>query len=347
MISTNRHYSGEGFNLHFPLVRFIPDKWVSSLSGNLILIHGRWIMLENCFQVARDVDVTKIGGIVVPLVTPFDNHGDLDVEKARCLIEWHIEQGVDGFYVGGSTGEGFFQSVDERCQYLEFVADVLKRRGMLIAQVGAFSVRDLHQLARFAAAKGYDVVSSTPPMFFKHTDVELIEYYRELAQVSEVPVLLYNVPGMAGLTMAAATMVDMLRLPNVVGSKHTDMNFYVAERLLREVPGAAIFNGPDEMLTSGLAMGMVGGIGSTYNLMPSLYVEIYEAVKMGNLDRARHLQATVNDITQELLRISPGVVPGIKHGLNVLGFDVGEPRRPFQPLATDTAQFERLLGASR
>ncbi|HCC45997.1 MAG TPA: hypothetical protein DEQ32_16465, partial [Gammaproteobacteria bacterium] len=141
MISTNRHYSGDGFNLHFPLVLFIPDKWVSSLSGNLILIHGRWIMLENCLQVARDVDVTKIGGIVVPLVTPFDNHGDLDVEKARCLIEWHIEQGVDGFYVGGSTGEGFFQSVDERCKYLEFVADVLKRRGMLIAQVGAFSVR--------------------------------------------------------------------------------------------------------------------------------------------------------------------------------------------------------------
>ena len=292
-------------------------------------------------------DVKNISGIVVPLVTPFDERGDLDVEKARDLIEWLIDQGVDGFYVGGSTGEGIFQSVDERCQYLEFVADVVGGRGLLIAQVGAFSVRDVHELTRFAAGIGYDVVSSTPPMFFNHTDAELIGYYRELARLSDVPVLLYNVPGMAGRTVAEDTLVEMLCLPNVIGSKHTDMNFYVAERLLREVPGAAIFNGPDEMLTAGLAMGMVGGIGSTYNLMPGLYVAIYRAMRMGKLDRARHLQSTANDVTQELLRLSPGVVPGVKHGLKVLGFDIGEPRPPFQPLASETADFERLLGGSQ
>ena len=284
-----------------------------------------------------------VGGVVVPLVTPFDHNGDLAAENARGLIEQLLDLGVHGFYVGGSTGEGFFQSADERCEYMQFVSEVVDGRGLLIAQVGAFSVREVHQLAKFAADVGYDIVSSTPPTYFTYTDAELVEYYRQLAEVSQIPVLLYNVPGMAGRSLSIATQVEMLKLPNVIGSKHTDMNFFSAERLLREVPDAAIFNGPDEMLTGGLAMGMVGGIGSTYNLMPRRYLDIYEAVRSGDMDGARRSQATVNDVTQELLNLSPGVVPGIKFGLKLLGYNLGEARRPFLPITQDTSRFEALL----
>jgi N-acetylneuraminate lyase len=231
-------------------------------------------------------ETPKIGGIIVPLVTPFDANGDLAVEKARCLIEKHLEIGVHGFYVGGSSGEGFFQSVDERREYLRFVAEVVGDRGLLIAQVGALSSRDVHVLAKFAGETGYDVISSTPPFYFTHTDAEVVEYYRELADVSDLPVLLYNIPATTGRSLSTAAQVEMLKLPNVVGSKHTDMNFFSAERLLREVPSAAIFNGPDEMLTGGLAMGMVGGIGSTYNLMPRVYLEIYSSVASGDIARS-------------------------------------------------------------
>jgi N-acetylneuraminate lyase len=289
------------------------------------------------------MQVKTLGGIIVPLVTPFDDDGDLDVERARSLIEKHLEVGVHGFYIGGSSGEGFFQSVEERSKYLKFVADVVGDQGLLIAQVGALSSRDVHTLSRSAADSGYDIISSTPPFYFAHTEAEVVEYYRNLASESELPVLLYNIPGMTGSSLSTDMQVEMLRLPNVVGSKHTDMNFFSAERLLREVPDAAIFNGPDEMLTGGLAMGMVGGIGSTYNLMPRLYLDIYDAVKSGDLDRARRTQAIANDVIQELLRISPGVVPGIKHGLQMLGFDLGAPRRPFLPLRSDTDRFEVLL----
>lgn len=285
----------------------------------------------------------KLGGIIVPLVTPFDENGDLAAEKARVLIEKHLDIGVHGFYIGGSSGEGFFQSVDERCEFLCFVAEVVNGKGLLIAQVGALSSRDVHVLAKFAAANGYDVISSTPPFYFTHTDLEVANYYRELAEASDIPVLLYNIPGMTGRSLSTATQVELLKLPNVVGSKHTDMNFFSAERLLREVPSAAIFNGPDEMLTGGLAMGMVGGIGSTYNLMPRVYLDIFKAVKSGDMATARQSQSIANDVIDELLRISPGVVPGIKHGLKKLGFDMGEARRPFLPIQSDTARFEELL----
>ena len=285
----------------------------------------------------------KIGGIIVPLVTPFDKHGDLAAEKAYALIEKHLDVGVHGFYVGGTTGEGFFQSVEERCEFLRVVAEAVNNQGLLIAQVGALSERDVHTLSNFAAENCYDIISSTPPFYFTHTDSEVMEYYRRLANVSDLPLLLYNTPGATGRSIATAKQIEVLKLPNVIGSKHTDMNFFSAERLLREVPTAAIFNGPDEMLTGGLAMGMVGGIGSTYNLMPRIYLEIYDSIKSGDLLNAQQLQAKANDVIDELLRISPGVVPGIKHGLKVLGFDMGEPRKPFLQLKSDATRYEELI----
>jgi N-acetylneuraminate lyase len=97
------------------------------------------------------------------------------------------------------------------------------------------------------------------------------------------------------------------------------------------------------MLTAGLAMGMVGGIGSTYNLMPHRYLEIFSLVASGELEKAREIQSSVNDVIDELLRISPGVVPGIKYGLNFLGYDLGRARKPFQPIEADTSRFQQLL----
>ena len=285
----------------------------------------------------------KLEGIMVPLVTPFDEEGDLAQDMALPLIERHLEVGVQGFYVGGSSGEGFLQSVAERCEYMRFVADATKQRVTLIAQVGALSSRDAHTLADFAATSGYDIISSTPPFYFNYTEQEVIGYYQDLAERSALPVLLYNTPGTTGRNLSVDAQIEMLRLPNVIGSKHTDTNFFSAERLMQAVPETTIFNGPDEMLTGGLAMGMAGGIGSTYNLMPRHYLDIYRHVRNGDLEKARESQAVVGGVIYELLRISQGVVPGIKLGLKILGYDVGSARKPFQAIEADTSRFERLL----
>tara|TARA_B100001057_G_scaffold155694_1_gene155973 strand:+ start:781 stop:1671 length:891 start_codon:yes stop_codon:yes gene_type:complete len=288
-------------------------------------------------------DKQNFSGIIVPLVTPFDKDGNLDSEKINILIERYLNIGVHGFYIGGTTGEGLFQSVNERCQFLKVVSELVGNKGLLIAQVGALSERDVYKITIFASENHFDVISSTPPFYFNHSEREIINYYKRLSKISDLPILMYNTPGATGQSISIDAQIDMLKLPNIIGSKHTDMNFFNAERLLREIPTAAIFNGPDEMLTGGLAMGMVGGIGSTYNLMPRLYLEIYNSMNLGELKNAQRLQAIANDVTFELLRISPGVVPGIKHGLKVLGFDVGGPRKPFLPIESDNRIFEKLL----
>lgn len=285
----------------------------------------------------------SLAGIIIPLITPFDKNGDLALEAVRPLIERQIKLGVQGFYVGGSTGEGLLQSVTERREYLQFVADVVGKRGVLIAQVGAMSSKDAWTLTDSAAEIGYDVVSSTPPFYFDYTEVELVAYYRELAERSNVPVLLYNTPGTTGRNISIDAQIEVLKLPNVIGSKHTDKNYYHAERLIAGVEGTQIINGPDEMLVGGLAMGMVGGIGSTYNFMARHYLDIYREMTAGNLQAARNSQRLVNDVIYELLRISTGVIPGIKLALKVSGFDVGQCRKPFQSLAADTKRFESLV----
>ena len=241
-------------------------------------------------------------------------------------------------------GRVFLQSMSERSEYLRFVADVTAGRTTLIAHVGALSSRDAWALSDFAAGCGYDIVASTPPFYFDYTQEEVSAYYRELALRSRLPVMVYNVPETTARELSVETQIEILGLPNVIGSKHTDKNFYHAERLMRAVEGTQLVNGPDEMLTGGLAMGMVGGIGSTYNMMPRLYLDIYRHMKEGDLAKARACQAVANDIIEELLRISPGVISGIKHGLKTLGYDLGVARKPFQAISADTSHFEQMLG---
>lgn len=289
----------------------------------------------------------SLAGIIVPLITPFDSKEQLAPELVQPLVERQIEMGVAGFYVGGSTGEGLLQSVAERREYLQYVAELVAGRGLLVAQVGALSTRDAWSLTDGAAEYGYDVISSTPPFYFNYTEEETVTYYRELTDRSGLPVLLYNIPGTTGRSLSIEAQIEVLKLPNVIGSKHTDKNFYHAERLIAGVEGTQIVNGPDEMLVAGLAMGMVGGIGSTYNFMPRHYLDIYRAMQEGDLPAARKSQQLVNDVIYELLRVSPGVIPGIKLALKVAGFDVGICRKPFQALASDTRRFESLVVDAR
>lgn len=284
-----------------------------------------------------------LNGIHVALITPFDKNGSLDSDRARALIERHIELGVNGFFVCGSSGEGYLQSLDERREYMQFVADVTQKRATLIAQVGALTSQDAWTLAEYAAVSEYDVISSTPPFYYSYSSAELVAYYEDLASRSSLPLLLYNAPHTTGFNLSLDVQLELLNLPTVIGSKHTSSDLFSAERLIRGVQGTQIINGPDETLVAGLSMGMAAGIGTTYNFMPRHFLDIYKHVAAGDMESARASQGTVNAIVLELIKISPSVIPGVKLALEVLGFDVGRARKPFQKITADTKLFEKLL----
>jgi N-acetylneuraminate lyase len=285
----------------------------------------------------------KLAGIFPALVTPFDKSGHLDSERAGPLIERLIQAGVHGFYIGGSTGEGFLQSLEERKRFLKYVAETTKGRVKIIAHVGTLASHEAFYLSGCAADFGYDLISSTPPFYYAYTEDEVFSYYEELANKSSLPLLLYNAPHTTGVSLSMQTQQRLLEIPNVIGSKHTDSNMYVAEQLLSKCPGKVVMNGPDEMLTAGLAMGMQGGIGATYNLMPSYFLDIYRHVNSGKLEKARESQVKVNRVIAELIRVSPCVIAGIKSALGSLGYDVGYARKPLQQIKKDPSHLVELL----
>ncbi len=275
-------------------------------------------------------------GIYIPMITPFLRQDEsLDLPATEALVEFLIAHHVHGLYVGGSTGEAFAQSIDERVAFLKEVAAVANGRLHLVAHVGSLATRDAIHLAEAAAAAGYAGTSSVPPYYYAFSRAEVIRYYEELAAATPLPLLIYNIPGNARFRFSLDDLSRLLQVDSIIGVKHTETDFFIIERLKARHPEAIVFNGPDEMLVAGLTMGCDGGIGSTYNVVPEKYVSLYERFRQGDLPGAIALQHEVNALTELLLEV--GLYNGLRHLLKRRGVDTGVSRRPFAPLTPEGA----------
>ncbi|MBO4888350.1 MAG: N-acetylneuraminate lyase [Firmicutes bacterium] len=278
------------------------------------------------------------GGIYPALLTPFTQDGRINRTSLERLVRYETGLGVDGFYVCGSTGESFLMSKEERKEEMEIVKDAAPGK-KLIAQIGSLNVRDAEYLARAAADLGYDAISSVAPFYYKFSFREIRDYYFRLAGASDIPVLVYYIPGSSGVTLGEGQLGQLLADDRFIGVKFTSNDFFLLERLKKAYPDKVVLNGFDEMFLSGLAMGADGGIGSTYNFMGDRFVRMRQLMKEGRLPEAREIQNGVNEIIAILLKI--GVIPGCKEILNQQGFDLGECLPPFAPLGDEEKQLVR------
>lgn len=269
-------------------------------------------------------------GIFVPLVTAFNENETLNLDACEKLVEHMLAKGAQGFYVGGSSGECYLQCPEMRKEYLTKISETVKGRVKIIAHVGANSTSLSIELGQHALNCGYDAITSTPPFYFGFSTEEVTQFYQDLSDNVALPLLVYYAPGVTGVSCKVEQLENILAIKNVYGIKYTTTDMYMLERLKTRHPDASIFHGADEMLLSGLVMGADGGIGSTYNLMVDKYVALHQAFKEGNLEKARELQANVNQVTEILLSI--GVIPSIKYLLTLMGLEVGDARRPFAKL---------------
>ncbi len=270
-------------------------------------------------------------GIYLPLMTPFLTNGELALDKIEAMVEHHLKQGVHGFYVGGSSSECFMMSLEERQAVLKVVSRIVNNRVPLIAHVGAISLHDVRILIDCVANESYQAISATPPFYYAFTKQEVAQYYKTIATISPLPLLLYNIPGTTGVSFSHQELFDLSSLDNVIGIKHTTNDMFFIERLRARDSQCVIFHGEDTMLVNGLQMGASGGIGSTYNLMSKQYVDIYNSMLKGDVENAMQLQHKVNEVTEGLVKV--GIYQGIKFAMKELGIDYGECREPFMPLS--------------
>lgn len=274
----------------------------------------------------------KLTGILPALVTAFDENG-VDTKTTGKLVDKLLGAGVDGMYIGGSTGEMVLQSVAERKALLECVIEAAAGRGAMIAHIGAMTTADTVELAKHAKTAGADAVSSVTPLYYKYTFREIKNYYQRIADAAELPVIIYNIPALTGTVLSSDQLCELLSIPGIGGMKFTSSDFYQLERLRTAFPDHIFYNGSDEMLLSGLAAGADGGIGTTYNYQPERMVNIRKAFLANDIKGARKLQSEANQTIEVILR--NGVLVSTKKLLELMGMPVGVCREPIMPLSDE------------
>lgn len=270
-------------------------------------------------------------GIYVALLTPYTESGEVDCRQVKRLVRYLIRRGADGFYVGGSTGEAFLLTQEERKRILEAVLEECGGERRVIAHVGQISTGLACDLARHAAAAGADAVSAISPFYYSFTAQEIEAYYGDIMEVAGVPMFLYNFPAASGFTLTLEILDKVCAMGDVAGVKFTSSNFYDLARMRACHPEFTIWNGMDEMLSSGLIAGAEGGIGSSYNIVCPIAKGIWECVRRGQMEEARGLQTKLNEVIALSMKNGRHITV-VKAVLECGGIAMGGSRRPFAPL---------------
>ena len=277
-------------------------------------------------------DIKKYEGIIPAFYACYDKNGAVSIEGSKALAQYYIDKGVQGLYVGGSSGECIYQSKEERKLVLEEVMKVAKGKLTIIAHIACNNTADSQELAAHAESLGVDAIASIPPIYFKLPPYAIAKYWNDMsAAAPNTDFIIYNIPQLAGVSLSVPLLKEMLKNPKVIGVKNSSMPTQDIQMWRDE--GAVVFNGPDEQLISGLVMGATGGIGGTYGAMPQLYLKLYNCVKSGDLAKALEIQ---NDCCRIIYKMCSGhgnMYGMIKEILRINGGpDCGSVRAPLAEL---------------
>lgn len=296
-------------------------------------------------------DITKYQGVIPAFYACYDKKGEISVEGITALTEYFVEKGVKGVYVGGSSGECIYQSVEERKLTLETVMKAAKGRLTVIAHIACNNTRDSMELAKHAESLGVDAIASIPPIYFKLPDYAIAKYWNDMsAAAPNTDFIIYNIPQLAGVALSIPLLKEMLKNPNVIGVKNSSMPTQDIQMFKDEgsKDGRAfvVFNGPDEQIISGLAMGADGGIGGTYGAMPELINKEFELFRAGDLKTAREVQYDIDRIIYALCGCKGNMYAVIKEVLKIrCGLDLGGVRAPlFNLIPEDMPQVVKCAG---
>jgi N-acetylneuraminate lyase len=245
-------------------------------------------------------------GIFTALLTPMFDNGDIDFPSLARLVEHQIEQGIHGFYVGGSTGEGFILTSEERQQVLEAVVKAAAGRVTIIAHVGNISTRESIKLAKHAELQGVDAVSAVVPFYYKVSMKEIREHYESIMAAVSLPMIVYHFPGATGVNLSMDFYEEMSRNPQCIGVKFTSLNLFEMQQIrARCGDDFLIYNGHDEVYTGGAYAGANGAIGSTFNMMPGLFAEMFEIISSAEqppMAALQTMQAEANELIAHMIQ---------------------------------------------
>lgn len=280
----------------------------------------------------------KYKGVIPAFYACYDDEGNVSPERVRALTQYHIDKGVKGVYVCGSSGECIYQSVDERKITLENVMAVAKGKLTVIAHVACNNTKDSAELAKHAQSLGVDAIAAIPPIYFRLPQYAIAEYWNTISDAApDTDFIIYNIPQLAGVALTMDLLEEMRKNPRVIGVKNSSMP--VQDIQMFKAAGGKdfiVFNGPDEQFISGRVIGAEGGIGGTYGVMPELFLKADELVRANRMDEARQVQYAINEIIYKMCSCHGNMYGVIKEILRINeNLNIGRVREPL-PALIDT-----------
>lgn len=280
------------------------------------------------------MDIKKYQGVFPAFYACYDDAGAISPQRTRELTRHLMEKGVQGLYVGGSSGECIYQSVAERKTVLENVMAEAKGKLTIIAHVACNNTADSQELARHAESLGVDAIAAIPPIYFHLPPYGIAAYWNDIsAAAPNTDFIIYNIPQLAGVALTPALLAEMQKNPQVIGVKNSSMPTQDIQ-MWKDQGGKdfVVMNGPDEQFVSGLAMGATGGIGGTYAVMPELFMKIRSLLSSGEVSRAAEVQNEICRIIYKMCEAHGNLYAVMKAILKKHGVECGGVRKPLPAL---------------
>lgn len=277
----------------------------------------------------------RFGSVITALVTPFDDAGALNLGAARELAATLLENGSDGFVVCGTTGESPTLSHNEKMSLFATVVDEVGDKASVIAGTGTYNTAESVELTKEAASLGVDACLVVTPYYSKPPQNGLIAHFSALADASEVPLMIYDIPGRTARRVERATMVELAGNDRIVAVKDAVGDAQETAKLRSDLDDAGhgdfeIYSGDDIMLMPHLAAGAVGIVSVCSHLIGPHIAEIVEKFFSGDIDEARDMYIDAVPLMSAIMTVTSSPIP-VKAALRMLGVKVGEPRLPLVP----------------
>ena len=289
---------------------------------------------------------TPLGPILTAMVTPFDESGAVDERAARDLMRHLVDHGSDGVVIAGTTGESATLDDEEKLHLFEAAVDELGGRATVVAGTGSNDTAHSVRLTREAASRGVDAVLVVTPYYNRPNERGLRAHFKACAEAAgDVPVVLYNIPGRSMINLEPDLLIELSRIDNVVGVKQANSDMDAARRLVDESE-LALLAGDDGLLCPFAEIGGAGGITVSSHLAGERMREVFDAASSGDTERARALDAELEDLYRTLFIAPPPAT--VKAALGELGFELGGVRLPLVEVdAAELAELRRMLDALR
>jgi 4-hydroxy-tetrahydrodipicolinate synthase len=287
------------------------------------------------------MSLSPFGRVLTAMVTPFSGDGSLDLDAAEGLASYLVDElGNDGLVISGTTGESPTTSDAEKADLLRVVLDAVGDRATILAGVGTFNTEHTLELAATAAKLGASGLLVVTPYYSKPPQAGILEHFRRVADATELPVMLYDIPGRTGVAIATETMLRLAEHPRIVAVKDAKGDLTASSEVIAQSE-LAYYSGDDAMTLPLLSVGAVGVVGTSTHFSAPGTKQLIEAYLAGDV-------ATALRLHQQLLPIYTGIFATqgcilVKAGLKLQGRGVGGVRSPL--IEASSGEVEGLRSA--